>query len=93
MTVFQKRFAVEKVPPKALFVIKALKVVKVRLDGEELQAPRTSLTLWKKPIEIDLAPKLRPGDHVLNLSVYNEGGHPAFFLYSFPLQQVEHEDA
>ena len=81
MTVFQKRFAVEKVPPKALFVIKALKVVKVRLDGEELQAPRTSLTLWKKPIEIDLAPKLRPGDHVLNLSVYNEGGHPALLAY------------
>jgi hypothetical protein len=81
MTVFRKRFTVEKIPTSAVLCVRSFKVVSIQLNSEELQKPQSSLDFWKKANQIDIARKLRLGDNELVLHVLNLKGHAALLAY------------
>jgi hypothetical protein len=81
ITVFRKRFTVEKIPSSAILCVRSFKVVSIQLNNEELQKPQSSIDLWKKSIQLDITRKLRPGDNELVFHVLNLKGHAALLAY------------
>ena len=62
--------------------LRAFRAAAVLLDGALVSEPRTDLSRWKEPHEIDLDGRIGPGRHTLEVHVLNENGPPALLAYS-----------
>lgn len=78
---FRKRFSVRQPPARAVLTVRAFKGAVVLVDGRRVLGPVRDLDAWKKPLQVDLAPFLRPGSHQLAIPVLNQYGPPALLAY------------
>lgn len=72
--VFQRGFALERVPERATLRLQGLRSLSVELNGTPLGS--TPGEDWKTPLEIELAPHLRVGTNQLRVHVTRDDGPP-----------------
>jgi len=103
-TAFRKKFAIDRVPEKAVLCLTILKKGEVLLDGTPVYQAESASTLgreaspdrpersWKEPIKIDLAPYLTPGAHELTFVTINPIGPNCVRAYCDALGLYTGED-
>ncbi len=77
---YRKYFKVENAPPRAVLSISAMRSASVTLDGQII-LPYNSLEEWKSARSVDISGLLTPGEHELEISVYNENGPAVVLAY------------
>jgi hypothetical protein len=86
VTVFRHGFELASVPPAATLRVRALRSFRVLVNGVAVPGAAGDGSDWRSPLEIDVAPWLRPGANELSVEVKNPVG-PA--LLSLRLEGIE----
>ncbi len=75
-TGFRVPLRIEAVLPESRLRFRALARAEVMIDGTSIFSERSVPANWKQWREVDLAPHLSPGDHVLTIVVRRDNGPP-----------------
>ncbi len=78
--VFRRSFSLREVPTRLILRYRAFTEATLELNGKRLDPPTPGS--WKRSIQIDLSPGLRPGQNTLAVRVHNAGAVPALLVTS-----------
>ena len=82
VTRFLHRFELERVPPSAQLVLRALRNAELQVNGTRVAAAEGEASPWRHWRRFELAPHLRPGRNELMAAVTNGTGPPMLALHS-----------
>jgi hypothetical protein len=91
-TLFLRSLQFDSVPEEIELRFVAFRAARVLLDGDLIYEDEADTERWKRTRRIDLAPRLSPGRHTLQILVANDRGPPMLRL-SLPALEVYSDES